>query len=45
MGCGNDNLMGKIPDGAVPEPVTMVMLGCLGAGMLGSRKLSQRKKA
>lgn len=45
MGCGNDNLMGQIPDGAVPEPVTMVMLGCLGAGMLGSRKLSQRKKA
>ncbi|MBI5094589.1 MAG: hypothetical protein HZB26_19415 [Candidatus Hydrogenedentes bacterium] len=29
----------------VPEPVSMVMLGCLGAGMLGARKLRSKKAA
>jgi len=26
-----------------PEPLSMVMLGCLGAGMMGARKLRRRK--
>jgi hypothetical protein len=29
---------------AVPEPMSMVMLGCLGAGMLGARRLTRKKK-
>ena len=45
MGCGNDDLMGHIPDTSVPEPISMVMLGCLGAGMLGARKARQLRKA
>jgi hypothetical protein len=43
--CGNDDGMGKIPEGSVPEPFSMVMLGCLGAGMLGARKARQWRKA
>lgn len=27
----------------VPEPMSMAMLGCLGAGMLGARKLKRKK--
>ncbi|MBI5093922.1 MAG: hypothetical protein HZB26_15965 [Candidatus Hydrogenedentes bacterium] len=27
----------------VPEPVTMIMLGCMGAGMLGSRMIRRKK--
>ncbi|MBI5091272.1 MAG: PEP-CTERM sorting domain-containing protein [Candidatus Hydrogenedentes bacterium] len=30
---------------AVPEPVTMVMLGCLGAGMAAARKFRRKNKA
>jgi len=29
---------------AVPEPMSMVMLGCLGAGMIGARGLKRRNK-
>ena len=44
MECGNDAVMGYtyVP---VPEPMSMVMLGCLGAGMLGARKARQLRKA
>jgi hypothetical protein len=43
--CGNDT--GETPSVTVPqvpEPVTMVMLGCLGAGMLGARAAARRRK-
>jgi len=43
--CGND--WGQTPVVTVPqvpEPVTMVMLGCLGAGMLGARAAARRRK-
>ena len=42
--CGNDDMMGytEVP---VPEPMSMVMLGCLGAGMLGARKARKLRKA
>jgi hypothetical protein len=43
--CGND--YGSVPSVTVPqvpEPVTMVMLGCLGAGMLGARAAARRRK-
>jgi len=36
----NDEDEGPPP---VPEPVSMVMLGCLGAGMMGARRLRRRK--
>ena len=29
----------------VPEPMSLMMLGCLGAGMVGARRLRRRKKA
>ena len=42
--CGNDSLMGYYSDfEPVPEPISMVMLGCLGAGMLGARKLRRKE--
>lgn len=42
--CGNDYLEVDInlPPG-VPEPMSMVMLGCLGLGMLGARKAMRRR--
>jgi hypothetical protein len=44
--CGNDNVIGNKDDYTpVPEPFSMVMLGCLGAGMLGARKARQWRKA
>lgn len=45
MECGNDDLIGYAEDYTppVPEPMSMVMLGCLGAGMFGARKLRRRK--
>ena len=46
MECGNDMIMGHTGDYTpVPEPFSMVMLGCLGAGMLGARKARQWRKA
>jgi len=43
--CGNDySDMGTVSIPEVPEPVTMVMLGCLGAGMLGARAAARRRK-
>jgi len=45
MQCGNDDLMGLAPDFSTPEPMSMVMLGCLGAGMLAARKARQWRKA
>lgn len=42
--CGNDSLMGYYSDfEPVPEPISMVMLGCLGAGMFGARKLRRKE--
>jgi hypothetical protein len=35
----------QIDNVGVPEPLSMVMLGCLGAGMLGARKIRRRKTA
>ena len=44
--CGNDNLMGRMENfKPVPEPFSMLMLGCLGTGMLGSRKIRKWRKA
>ena len=44
--CGNDNLMGKLENfRPIPEPFSMLMLGCLGTGMLGSRRLRKWRKA
>jgi len=43
QGCGNDDLM-AFTDVEVPEPLSMVMLGCLGAGMIGARKLRKSRK-
>ena len=42
--CGNDVGDIEVPSG-VPEPMSMVMLGCLGAGMLGARRVTRRKKS
>jgi len=45
--CGNDDLMGHgdLYAPPVPEPISMVMLSCLGAGMLGTRKIRQWRKS
>jgi len=45
MGCGNDDLMGKITNTETPEPMSMVMLGCLGVGMIGARRARKLRKA
>lgn len=46
MSCGNDGGDAVLPEmPGVPEPMSMLMLGCLGAGMLGARKVTHRKKS
>lgn len=44
MECGNDSIMGLTTATPVPEPMTMVMLGSLGAGMFAARKLRRNRK-
>ena len=44
MSCGNDIGEGYgVTRAGVPEPMSMVMLGCLGAGMLGARRVRRKK--
>ncbi|MCX5757585.1 MAG: hypothetical protein NTU83_03585 [Candidatus Hydrogenedentes bacterium] len=45
ISCGNDDLMGYVKDTSVPEPISMIMLGCLGVGMFGASKVRKSRKA
>ncbi|MBI5094587.1 MAG: hypothetical protein HZB26_19405 [Candidatus Hydrogenedentes bacterium] len=42
--CGNDyGTTPQVTVPPVPEPITMIMLGCMGAGMLGARRIKHWK--